>query len=249
MRDLGPYVPKRPNKLNAPILTMLLNAVHDHHGGRVFVLEVGAGTGENGLPFLSRFRNDAWSGLLIEPHPATFARLETLHAVSDRVAVLNLGISDIAANLTLYALSPETEARLPRLPRARASLLRDRIAAPGTTDADILGVEVPFLRMDSVLQELGIDSAQVIAINAGGHEVQVLRSFDLAGLDPALVLVASVPGTAADDACVLALGAAGLIPFRVGDRLAGLAPGRLAVPMEELLTFFHKGLGDRDDNE
>lgn len=249
MRDLGPYIPKRPNKLHAPILAMLMNAVHDHHGGRVFVLEVGSGTGATGLPFLPRFRDDGWSGLLIEPHPTTFARLETLHADSDRVAVLNLGISDIAANLVLYALSPEAEARLPRLPRSRASLLRDRIAAPGTTDDDILGVEVPFLRMDSVLEELGIDSAQLVAINVGGHEEQVLRSFDLAALDPSLVVVESTPGTAAADACIAALNSAGLGVFRVGDHLVGLAPGRLAVPLEELLSFFHKGIGDKDNDE
>ena len=103
--------------------------------------------------------------------------------------------------------------------------------------------------MDSVLEELGIDSAQVVAINAGGHEEQVLRSFDLAALDPSLVLVASTPGTAADDACIAALSSAGLLLFRVGEHLAGLAPGRLAVPLEELLTFFHKGLGDKDTDE
>lgn len=249
IRDLGPYIPKRAGKLDAPIIAMLLNGVQDQHRGQVFVVQVGAGTGETGLPLLPRFRDDGWSGLLIEPHPQNFAGLDALHANGDRVAVLNLGISDVSANLLLHSLSPEAEALQRRLPRGRASLIRDRIATPGTTPEDITSAEVPFLRMDTVLAELGIDSAQVLAINAGGHEAQVLASFNLAALDPTLVLVHSTPGTAADAACIASLTAANLHPFRIAGWLAGLAPTRLAVPLEELLTFFQKGIGAPQDTE
>ncbi|KAF0114789.1 MAG: FkbM family methyltransferase [Rhodobacteraceae bacterium] len=243
IRDLGPYVPKRPYKLNPPILAMLLNGLHDHHQGRVFVLQIGAGNGEADLPLLQRFREDGWSGLLIEPQPQTFSELETLHADSDRVAVLNFGISDISGNLPLHSLNPDAESRYPRAPRGRASLIRDRIATPGVTDEDIQSVEVPFLRMDTVLHELGIDSAQLVVINVGGHEAQALNSFDLSALDPSLVLIHSTPGTANEDTCVATVIAAGSTPFRVADWLVGLAPSRLSVPLEELLTFFHKTLG------
>lgn len=249
IRDLGLYVPRRPQKLNAPLLEMLLNAVHDHQQGRVFVVQVGAGTGDTSPPLLNRFRDDGWSGLLIEPLPTNFTRLEVLHQDSERVAVLNLGISDVAATLSLHALTLEAEARNRRLPRSRASVIRDRIATAGTTDEDIAAIDVPFLRMDTVLQELGIDSAQVIAINAGGHEAQVMRSFDLSRLDVSLVLINSVADTAADSACVASMTEAGLLPFRVGGWLLGLAPSRLSVPLEELLTFFQKGLGAPQDED
>ncbi|HEY6919371.1 MAG TPA: FkbM family methyltransferase [Tabrizicola sp.] len=249
IRDLGTYVPRRPRRLNAPLLGMLLNGVHDHHAGRVFALQVGAGTGETSLPLLSRFQKDGWSGLLIEPLPHNFARLEALHLESDRVAVLNLGISDQSATLALHALTPEAEARNRRLAPGRASLTRDRIATDGIAEADIITAEVPFLRMDTVLQELGIDSVQLVAINAGGHEAQVLRSFDLAKLDPPLVLVHSSAGTAADDACVAVMTGANLLTFRLGGWLVGLAPARLAVPLEELLTFLQKALTAPQDED
>ena len=249
IRDLGPYVPKRAHKLDAPILAMLMNAVDDRHPGQVFVVQIGAGSGEGDLSFLPRFQDGGWSGLLIEPHPQNFAGLDALHAKGDRVAVLNLGISDLAANLPLHSLTPEAEAVQRRAPRGRASLIRDRIATPGTRPEDITSTEVPFLRMDTVLGELGIDSAQIVAVNAGGHEAQVLTSFDLATLAPSLVLVHSTPGTAADEACIATLAAASLHPFRIAGWLAGLAPDRLAVPLEELLTFFQKGLGAPQDTE
>jgi FkbM family methyltransferase len=247
MRNLGVAAIRRAHRLDAPLLQMLLNATHDHHGGRVFVLQVGAGDGEGGLPLLHRFRDDGWSGLLIEPHPDHFTSLEALHADSERVAVLNLGISDVSANLTLYSLAPEADARLPR---GRASLLRDRIAAPGLAEGAIQATDIPVLRMDTVLGELGIDSAQLLVINAGGHEEQILRGFDPAALDPSLVLVAATPGTSADAATIAALETAGLQPFRIEKWLVGIAPGRLSAPLDELLTFFQKGvtapLGDEE---
>lgn len=247
-RVLGPFAIRRPHKLNAPIMAMLLNAVHDRQAGRVFVLQVGAGTGESSPGLLPRFTDDGWSGLLIEPHPGHFAALETLHADSDRVAVLNLGISDIAANLPLHFLTAEAAARNPKLAPNRASLIRDRIAGPDVTADDIISVEVPFLRMDSVLRELGIDSAQLVVVNAGGHEEQVLRSFDLAALSPTLALVRSTPGTPLDDAVLAALTAANLTPYRVGGWLAGVTPG-LTIPLDDILTFFNRGIGQTEVEE
>lgn len=249
IRDLGTYVPRRARRLNGPLLTMLLNGVHDYCRGQVFVLQVGAGNGETGLPLLQRFRNDGWSGLLIEPMLPNFTQLEALHRDSDRVAVLNLGISDLSANLNLHAIAPEAESRNRRLPRGRASLLRDRIATPGVSGEDITSIEVPFLRMDTVLRELGIENVHVVALNAGGHEAQVFGSFNLATLDASLVLVHSDANSASDIACIAALTDAGFLPFRLSDWLIGLAPSRLAVPLEELLTFFRKGVGTPQDDE
>jgi FkbM family methyltransferase len=249
IRDLGPYIPKRPGKLTAPLFAMLLNAVHDRHQGQVFVLQVGAGSGQTAIPLLPRFQNDGWSGLLIEPHPQNFARLDALHANGERVAVLNLGISDVSANLPLHSLTPDAEARNRRAPRGRASLIRNRFATASTTPEDIASTEVPFLRLDTVLTELGIDSAQLLAVNAGGHEAQVLASFQLAALDPSLVLVHSAPDTASDATSIAILTDAGYHPFRVAGWLIGLAPARLAVPLEELLTFFQKDIGAPQDDE
>ncbi len=245
-RDLGSFAPKRPHKLNGPLLTMLLNGLHDRHQGRIFVLQVGAGTGEGGLPLLPRFRKDGWSGLLIEPHPDHFARLEALHSTSDRVAVLNFALSDVASTLPLYSLTAEARQRLPG---ARASFQSARIADAAVSPDDVRAHDVPVLRMETVLTELGIDRAHLVAINAGGAEAQVLNSFDLSSLQSSVTLVHSRPDTPEDQACIAALEAAGLLVFRIGDHLAGLAPGTVAVPMDELLTFFNRGIGQPEVTE
>ena len=245
LRSFGPYIPRRPQKLNGPLMAMLLNGLHDHHAGRVFVLHIGAGTGEGSIPLLDRFRDAGWSGLLVEPYPDHFAALEALHADSDRVAVLNLGVSDTAATLALHSASPGALARNPRLPHGRATLIRERL---GLTDAaDITSVDIPVLRLDAVLEELGLGTADLVVINAGGHEEQVLRSFDLGALAPKLALVQAAPGTLVESATAEAFSQAGLLVFRIGDWLAGLAPGALFVPLEELLSFFNRGIDQSAD--
>jgi FkbM family methyltransferase len=249
LRNLGAYFPKRPSRMIGPLLTMLMNGLHDRHAGRVFVLQVGAGDGHGGPGLLPRFRNDGWSGLLIEPHPRLFAALETLHAESDRVAVLNLGLSDVAANLELHSLSATAAERFPAVALNRASLIRDRLMGPGITEDDLESVEVPFLRLDVVLRELGIDAAQMLVVNAGGHEEQVLRGADLAALGAPLVLVRSVTGTPSDVACIALLETARLLPFRIGEWLVGLPHGQLSVPLEELLTFLGRGIDQQEPSE
>lgn len=106
IRDLGPFIPHRAHKLNAPIVAMLPNGAHDRNKGRGFVVQVGAGTGHTGFPLLSRFRDDGWSGHMVERYPA---QLDALHADSDRVAVLNLGSSDIPSALALHSLTPASQ--------------------------------------------------------------------------------------------------------------------------------------------
>lgn len=242
IRNLGQYFPHRPRRLNGPLLTMLLNGVHDRHAGRVFVVEVGAGAGRGTHGLLQRFREHGWSGLLIEPHPALFAALETLHAHSERVAVLNLGVSEAAGTQPLYSLSSAAQERHPKVALNRASLLRDRILGPELTEADLDVAEVPCLRLDAVLGELGIDRAQVLAVNAGGHEAEVLATLDLAALDPDLTLVRTPAGSPAEAGVLARLLDAGLLAFRLSDWLIGLRPGTLSVPLDELLTFFQRGI-------
>lgn len=249
LRDLGAFYPRRPNRILGPLMTMVLNGLHDRHAGRVFVLQAGAGDGHGSPGLLTRFRTDGWSGLLIEPHPRLFAALETLHAESDRVAVLNLGLSDVAATLNLHSLSPAAQERHPKAALNRATLIRDRLMGPGITLDDIECVEVPVLRLDTVLRELGIDTAQLLVVNAGGHEEQILRGTDLRALNPSAILVRCTRGTASDAACIAQLEAARLMPFRIGDWLVGLAPGALTVPLEELLTFFRRGIDQPEETE
>jgi hypothetical protein len=64
-----------------------------------------------------------------------------------------------------------------------------------------------------------------------------------------LVLVHSTEGTASDTDVIATLTAAGLLPFRLAGWLVALAPGRLSVPLEELLTFFQKGIGIQQEEE
>lgn len=245
IRDLGAYVPKRSYKLNEPIVTMLFNARHDRHEGRVFVLQVGAGNGDGSMP---RFRDDG-SGLLIDPLPKSFKQFEHLHRDSDRVAILNLGISDVSANLPIHSLTMGAEASQRRSSRGRASLTRDRIARPGVADEDVQETEVSVLRTNVVLEGLGFDTAQLLVINVGNDEEHAIARCDIAALDASLICLNIAADSPSEARCIATLTGAGYFPFLVAGWLFGLAPGRLALPMEEHLTFFDNCVGAAQDDE
>ncbi len=182
---------------------------------------------------LPRLRDEGWSGLLTDPRPDIFAGLEPPHPASERVVVWNFALSDISGMWPRHSLSIDAQLRLPMQPRGRASFDVERLVEGGAGTDEVL-------RMGAVLTELGIDRAQLLAINAGGAGALVLRGFDLAGMQPSVCLGHARPGTPEDAACIAALPAGGLVVFRIGDHPAGPASGVPAVPMDELLTFFNR---------
>jgi FkbM family methyltransferase len=249
MRDLGTFAPRRPQKLHAPLLAMVLNAVHDHHEGRVTAVQVGANDGQLADPLWRRLRDDGWSGLLIEPHPAYVDTLRRLHDGNPRVRIVPCAISDTEGELPLYHLAPEAQARYPRWLRGCASLDEARFmtafATAGTADRrpeDVAMTRVPLRRLDHVLAEHGTTRAEVLVVDVEGHELAVLRSFDLAALGlTAAVIECNGDSRADEPAYRAALIGAGLDVFRIGDDLVGLSRDvRLQVPLEELLAFFCK---------
>ena len=72
---------------------------------------------------------------------------------------------------------------------------------------------------------------------------------DAAACDASLLLVQSQVDTPLDADLVSHLHAANYAPFRIGSWLIGLRPGRLQVPLDELLHFFRRGVDQTDADE
>jgi len=115
-----------------------------------------------------------WTGVLIEPQPALAAKLRA--ARSAQVFAVACSSPDHAGKtLPLHVAGP------------LSALDRERMA-PGASPETV--IDVPVRTLDSVLEEAGSPPGfDFLSIDVEGHEIEVLRGFDIARWHPRLILL------------------------------------------------------------
>ena len=115
-----------------------------------------------------------WTGLLIEPQPALAAQLRAERSAKV-FAVACSAPENAGRALPLHVAGP-----LSSLDRARM--------APGAAPEAV--IEVPARTLDSVLEEAGApEGFDFLSIDVEGHELEVLRGFDIKRWRPRLILL------------------------------------------------------------
>ncbi|HZQ13578.1 MAG TPA: FkbM family methyltransferase [Pseudolabrys sp.] len=115
-----------------------------------------------------------WSGVLIEPQPELAAKLRANRTASV-FAVACSAPQNAGRSLPLHVAGP------------LSALDRERMA-PGAAPERV--IEVPVRTLDSVLEEAGTPPGfDFLSIDVEGHEIEVLRGFDLARWRPRLILL------------------------------------------------------------
>lgn len=115
-----------------------------------------------------------WKGVLIEPQPDLAAELRNRRKAN---------VFGVACS------SPENAGRVLPLHVAGplSSLNRQRMA-PGSTPEGV--INVPVRTLDAVLEEAGTPvGLDFLSIDVEGHEIEVLRGFDIARWRPRLILL------------------------------------------------------------
>ena len=115
-----------------------------------------------------------WTGILIEPQPDLARELRAQRAATV-FAVACSSPDNAGRTLPLHVAGP------------LSSLNRERMA-PGATPETV--IEVPVRTLDSVLDEGGAPARfEFLSIDVEGHEIEVLRGFDIARWRPRLILL------------------------------------------------------------
>ena len=115
-----------------------------------------------------------WTGVLVEPQPA-LAGLLRANRTAKVFAVACSSPENAGRTLPLHVAGP-----LSGLDRARM--------APGATPEAV--IQVPVKTLDSVLEEAGAHAGfEFLSIDVEGHEIEVLRGFDVARWRPRLILL------------------------------------------------------------
>ena len=115
-----------------------------------------------------------WTGVLIEPQPDLANKLRAMRKAKV-FAVACSAPGQCRRTLPLHVAGP------------LSSLDRERMA-PGATPETV--IKVPIRTLDSVLEEAGSPARfDFLSIDVEGHEIEVLRGFDIARWRPRLILL------------------------------------------------------------
>ena len=162
---------------------------------RARFLEIGANDGERFDPLASFVADSEWTGVMIEPVPYVFERLQRNLAGNDRVAAANVAIADRSGTRPFYYLAEEVDDRHGKAigwydtigSFDREHLFKHRVVIPHIEDR-IETIDVPCETVAEVCRRHGIDNPDLVMIDAEGYDAEIVASIDLEAIRPRLII-------------------------------------------------------------
>lgn len=146
---------------------------------RMTFLQIGAfdGVGEDDLRSL--IVTHKLRGVLVEPQPSAFARLQQTYRNQPNVTLLQAAIAEQEGSRELYCKRGEAS--------MAASFDREHLRRHGIADNDIVAEPVACHTIESALRTAGLANADLIQIDAEGYDWQIIRSIDFNCIRPQII--------------------------------------------------------------
>lgn len=158
-------------------------------------IQIGSNDAGYGDPLRYHIRNDGWRGVMIEPLPHVFGRLEERYGCIPGLILENVAIDREPGVRPFYHLRPSDEPGLPVWYDMLGSFLKENVLRHQRFLADIPEriVETPVscLTFDQVCDRHGIDRFDVLHVDAEGYDHEILACVDFERYRPTLVLYES----------------------------------------------------------
>jgi FkbM family methyltransferase len=202
---LRPLVP--PDSRLRPALKRIRQRLADHpgldplnrvilefgraHPAAVFV-QIGANDGEQRDPLRAHIADRGWSGVMVEPVPYVFERLQANYEGHPRVRLENVAIADTDGTRPLYYLPQSTDDQLPQWYDALASfrpevILKHDWAIPDVAER-LSSIDVKCWTFDTLYRTAGLDHLDVVQIDTEGFDFEVIKLIDLEKYAPTLLM-------------------------------------------------------------
>jgi FkbM family methyltransferase len=171
----------------------LLAAFAEAYPEATFV-EVGSNDGSQYDDLRPHILSGRWRGVMVEPVPYVFERLERNYGHLDGVALERLAIADREDTLPFHHLaeaSPDELAELPSWYDAIGSFDRETVLRHDEIpriEERLTVTEVPCITFEALCERNGIERIDLLAVDTEGADAAILRQADLEARRPRLVL-------------------------------------------------------------
>lgn len=157
-----------------------------------FFVEIGANDGQAFDQLGPLLADHEWRGIMVEPVPHMFARLQAAYADRPGVVCENVAIADRDGELPFFHFaeaSPQERPLLPDFYDALGSFSRDVVLSHAEELADrLVETRVPTLTFESLLARHAVERLDLLVIDTEGHDWEILRRIDLGAWRPRLIL-------------------------------------------------------------
>ncbi|MEL6718066.1 MAG: FkbM family methyltransferase [Bacteroidota bacterium] len=162
-------------------------------GSEAFLVQIGSNDGKTGDPLYPLFqKNKQWKGLLVEPIPYFFEKLQANYSNTTRFQLENVAINE-GRKMTFYWVDQKAKINFPDLPFWFEQLgsfdknhilkeLGDKIQ-PYIQESDLEGITV-----DELLNRNEVSKIDILHIDAEGYDWKILSQFDLKRYCPKFIL-------------------------------------------------------------
>jgi FkbM family methyltransferase len=180
-----PYLDLAPSGVLGCLLAKLFREARD-----LSFVQIGANDGRRADPFVNHVVSLGWHALLVEPLPSYYSQLTALHSGNPRVTCLNAAVDDSCGRREIHQIDPALK-HLPDWAWGLASFDRDRVVKAarelGLVETDVLASTVATVDWHEIWRRLGDRRCDILAIDAEGHDIRLLRLADLPAHRPRIV--------------------------------------------------------------
>ena len=156
----------------------------------VFVLQVGANDGVSGDPIHRFITKYGWRGLLLEPLPDIFEKLQRNYQEQTGVVLCNAALADRDGAMKFYRINPGPD--VPGWCNGLGSFFIKTVLSHKDRFPEIenhlVEQTIQALSFASVVEAYEIKRIDVILIDAEGYDYEILKLIDFQRFRPALVI-------------------------------------------------------------
>jgi FkbM family methyltransferase len=188
---MNPEQNKLLGLLNDSAVRGVLHYLNDSRDRKVSFFQIGGNDGKRGDPVNSFCKRYSWSGIIAEPVPQYFARLEDEYQFNSGVRCVNVAVSSSEGVLGIFYVPFEDVPSERPWEQGLASLSRDHLIDNGVHEERIKVVDVPVAPSNVILSQCQCFTLNLLVVDVEGHEEVILESFPWEKYMPEVVIFES----------------------------------------------------------
>ena len=150
-------------------------------------VQIGANDGVRFDDLYSIVTNGRFSGIVVEPLPDLYQRLQLNYADYPAIVPVNVAVHQREGSLPLYRVAPASIGRYPGWATGIASFDRNHLLRHEISSDDVIAQDVQCVPLMALLERTGMLKADLLQIDTEGYDAVILGMIDFTRFRPSVI--------------------------------------------------------------